>query len=52
MKKGTIIQRFLRDERGVFAVIFGMLAIVLVAFGGAAVDFVNIQNARSMAQSS
>ncbi len=52
MKKGTITQRFLTDERGVFAVIFGILAIVLVAFGGAAVDFVNIQNARSMAQSS
>ncbi len=50
MKKGTIAKHFLRDERGVFAVIFGILAIVLVAFSGAVVDFVNVQNARSMAQ--
>jgi len=41
MKKGNITIRFLTDERGVFAVIFGILAIVLVAVGGAAVDFVS-----------
>lgn len=45
------IKSFGSDERGVFAVIFGILAIVLVAFGGAAVDFVSIQNARAMTQS-
>ncbi len=49
--KKTLI-RFRRDERGVFAVVFGVLAIVLVAMGGAVVDFVNVQNARGMAQSS
>jgi len=52
MKKGTRTERFLADERGIIAVIFGLMAIVLVAFGGAAVDFVNVQNARSLAQSS
>ena len=52
MKKGTRTRRFLADERGVFAVIFGILTIVLVVVSGAVVDFVNIQNARSMAQAS
>ncbi|MCF6302044.1 MAG: hypothetical protein L3J13_02390 [Devosiaceae bacterium] len=45
------LKAFASDERGVFAVIFGILAIVLVALGGAAVDFVSIQNARALTQS-
>jgi len=41
---------FLSDERGVFAVIFGLMSIILIAVSGGVVDFVNVQNARSMAQ--
>ena len=42
--------RFRRDERGVFAVIFGLLALVLIAASGAVVDFASMQTARSRAQ--
>lgn len=45
-----LLKRFRSDERGVFAVIFGVLAIVLVVSSGGVVDFVGVQNARSMAQ--
>jgi Flp pilus assembly protein TadG len=44
------IRRFRNDERGVFAVIFGILSIVLVATSGAVVDFVGVQQARVRAQ--
>ena len=44
------ISRFRRDEHGVFAVIFGILSIVLVATSGAVVDYVGVQQARSQAQ--
>ncbi len=49
---GNLLKRFHDDERGVFAVIFGVLALVLVASSGAVVDFVGVQNARGLAQSS
>ena len=49
---GGLLKKFHQDQRGVFAVIFGVLALVLVASSGAVVDFVGIQNARSLAQSS
>ncbi|MBE7733936.1 TadE/TadG family type IV pilus assembly protein [Devosia faecipullorum] len=42
--------RFGRDESGVFAVIFGIMAIVLVALGGAVVDYVTLEQTRSRAQ--
>lgn len=45
-----LIQRFARDERGVFAVIFGLLAIVLIAMGGAVVDYVSLEQTRARAQ--
>ncbi len=45
-----LLARFRSDERGVFAVIFGVLAIVLVVASGGVVDYVGIQNARGMAQ--
>lgn len=45
-----LLKRFQSDERGVFAVIFGVLAIVLIVSSGGVVDFVGVQNARSMAQ--
>ncbi len=44
------INRFKKDERGVFAVIFGILSVVLVATSGAVVDYVGVQQARSQAQ--
>lgn len=45
-----LIRSFGSDERGVFAVIFGVMAIMLVAFAGAVVDYVSVQNARTVAQ--
>lgn len=45
-----LLKRFRDDERGVFAVIFGLLAIVLVAFAGAAVDYTAVETARTRAQ--
>ncbi|WP_108395634.1 TadE/TadG family type IV pilus assembly protein [Devosia submarina] len=40
---------FAADERGAFAVVFGLMAIVLVALGGAAVDYTLWQNAQTSA---
>lgn len=45
-----LLQRFGRDERGAFLVIFAIMAIVLVAVSGAVVDFTYTQTARSRAQ--
>ncbi|SEP86265.1 Flp pilus assembly protein TadG [Devosia sp. YR412] len=46
----SLIRRFGRDESGVFAVIFGLMAIVLVALGGAVVDYVSLEQTRSRSQ--
>lgn len=46
----SLVGRFGRDERGVFAVLFALMAIVLIALGGAVVDYVALQQARSRAQ--
>jgi Flp pilus assembly protein TadG len=46
----ALIQRFHSDERGAFLVIFGVMAIVLVAMAGAVVDYVSIEQARTRAQ--
>ncbi len=46
----ALIARFGRNEDGVFAVVFGLMAIVLVALGGAAVDYVSLEQSRSRAQ--
>lgn len=46
----ALLTRFQRDERGVFAVFFGLLALVLIATGGAVVDFTSIEQARTRAQ--
>jgi Flp pilus assembly protein TadG len=46
----SLVGRFGRDERGVFAVLFGLIAVVLVAMGGAAVDYVRLEQARNRAQ--
>ncbi|HVZ63335.1 MAG TPA: ubiquitin-activating E1 FCCH domain-containing protein, partial [Lacunisphaera sp.] len=45
-----LLERFRRDERGAFLVIFAILAIVLIATSGAVVDFTYTQTARSRAQ--
>lgn len=46
----SLARRFGRDERGVFAVLFGMMAIVLVALAGAVVDYVALEQTRNRAQ--
>lgn len=46
----SLLQRFARDERGVFAVIFGVMAVVLIALGGAVVDYVRLEQTRQRAQ--
>lgn len=45
-----LFKRFRRDERGVFAVFFALIAIVLIAAAGAVVDFTRVQQARTRAQ--
>ena len=47
---GHLIGRFYRDDSGAFAVIFGMIAIVLVAMAGATVDLVRVDQMRNRAQ--
>jgi len=47
----NLLRRFDSDQRGVFAVTFAIIAVVLVATTGAVVDFVAVQNARSLSQS-
>lgn len=46
----NLVDQFRRDERGVFGVIFGLLAIVLIAMSGAVVDYVTLEQARNRAQ--
>ena len=45
-----LIQRFRKDERGAFMVIFAVLALVLIATSGAVVDFTRVQQARTRTQ--
>lgn len=45
-----LLGRFQSDERGAFLVIFGVMAIVLVATSGAVVDFSSVEQARTRAQ--
>ena len=44
------LTKFGRDESGAFAILFGIMAVVLIAAGGSSVDFVAIQQARKTAQ--
>ena len=46
----SVLRRFRDDERGVFLVIFALLAVVLIATSGAVVDFTRVQQARTRAQ--
>ncbi|MBN9333700.1 pilus assembly protein TadG-related protein [Devosia sp.] len=43
-------RRFVGDERGAFAVMFGVMAVVLIALGGAVVDYVSLEQGRNRAQ--
>jgi Flp pilus assembly protein TadG len=45
-----LLRRFRRDDRGVFMILFAVLAIVLIATSGAVVDFTKVQQARTRAQ--
>ena len=45
-----LFARFLSDQRGVFAVTFGLMAIVLVAMAGAVVDYIQVDQVRTRAQ--
>lgn len=45
-----LLKRFAKDEGGVFAVLFGLMAIVLIAMGGAVVDYVTLEQTRTRAQ--
>ena len=44
------LKRFRADERGVFAIMFGLMAVVLIAMGGAVVDYVSLEQTRNRAQ--
>lgn len=46
----SLARLFGRDERGVFAVLFGLMAIVLVALAGAVVDYIALEQTRNRAQ--
>lgn len=46
----SLLKQFRADERGVFGMIFAVLAIVLIALSGAVVDFVSVEQARNRAQ--
>jgi Flp pilus assembly protein TadG len=45
-----LLREFARDERGVFAVVFALVAVVLIALGGAVVDYVTLEQTRARAQ--
>lgn len=45
-----LLKSFRADQRGVFGVIFALMAVVLVALSGAVVDFVSLQQTRTRAQ--
>lgn len=45
-----LLKQFHADERGVFGMIFGVIAIALIALGGAVVDFVSLEQTRNRAQ--
>ncbi|UJQ95892.1 TadE/TadG family type IV pilus assembly protein [Mariluticola halotolerans] len=45
-----LVGRFARNEDGAFLILFGVMAIVLVALSGAVVDYVMLEQARNRAQ--
>lgn len=49
-RSSSLVSRFGRDESGVFAVMFGLMALVLVALAGAVVDYVGLEQTRNRSQ--
>lgn len=47
---GRLLSRFAKDESGAFAIIFGLLAIIMVALGGSVVDYVALEQTKGRAQ--
>ncbi|MEQ1770242.1 MAG: TadE/TadG family type IV pilus assembly protein [Devosia sp.] len=45
-----LLKRFHKDESGNFIIIFGILAVVLIATAGSVVDFTSVQQARARTQ--
>lgn len=45
-----VLARFARDESGAFIVLFGIMAVVLVALTGAVVDYTSLEEKRNRAQ--
>lgn len=45
-----LLRQFRDDQRGAFAIMFGVIAVVLIAMGGAVVDYVSLEQARNRAQ--
>jgi Flp pilus assembly protein TadG len=48
--QSKLLRDFVGDEEGAFAVIFGLMAIVLIALGGSTVDFSMLQSNRATMQ--
>lgn len=46
----NLVKQFHADERGMFGMIFALLAVMLIALGGATVDFVRLEQTRNRAQ--
>nr|WP_314261978.1 pilus assembly protein TadG-related protein [uncultured Devosia sp.] len=46
----SLFRRFGRDEGGAFALVFGLMAIVLIALGGATVDYIALEQVRNRSQ--
>jgi Flp pilus assembly protein TadG len=46
----NLLKQFRADERGVFGIIFAVIAVVLVALSGAVVDYVTVEQTRNRAQ--
>lgn len=49
-KLPVLLKRFRKDESGVFFVLFGLLALVLIATAGAVIDYTSVEQARTRAQ--
>ncbi len=45
-----LIRRFRDNESGAFAIMFGVVAIVVIALAGSVVDYVSVEQARTKGQ--
>lgn len=46
----SLLAEFRRDERGVFAILFALMAVVMIALSGAVVDYVSLEQTRNRSQ--